>query len=144
MEEIELSINAYLENGITKMSLEQVLKITKYANDSFTCLEKKDLDELKSNYEERLASGDYEGGSEMPGPNNYWAGHGLLYLAVNLFYDTTTHNVYIEKNFSAQRIDAMIVLACKVFKKLCPDADEEDKTWFIERLTNVISSFIGK
>ena len=144
MEEIELSINAYLENGITKMSLEQVLKIIKYVNESFTCLEKKDLDELKSNYEERLASGDYEGGSEMPGPNNYWAGHGLLYLAVNLFYDTTTHNVYIEKNFSAQRIDAMIVLACEVFKKLCPDANEEDKTWFIERLTHVISSIVRK
>ena len=144
MAEIKLSIIAYLENDITKMSLEQVLKNTKYVNESFTCLEKKDLDDLKSNYEERLANGDYEGGSEMKGPNNYWGGNGPLYLAVNLFYDTTIHNVYIEKNFHEQRIDAMIVLACEVFKKLCPDANEEDKTWFIERLTHVISSFIGK
>ena len=144
MEEIELSIAAYLENGITKMSLEKVLKITNYTNDSFRCLEKKDLDDLKSNYEGRIANGDYEGGSEMPGPNNYWGGNGLLYLAVNLFYDTTTHNVYIEKNFHEQRIDAMIVLACEVFKKLCHEANEEDKTWFIQRLTHVISSFIGK
>jgi hypothetical protein len=144
MEKTKLSIIAYLENGITKMPLEQVLKITNYTNDSFRCLEKKDLDDLKSNYEERYRKGEYEGGSEMPGPNNYWGGNGPLYLAVNLFYDTTTHNVYIEKNFSAQRIDAMIVLACEVFKKLCPDANEEDKTWFIERLTHVISSFIGK
>ncbi len=144
MEEIQLSIIAYLEDDIHKMSPEQVLKITNYTNDSFRCLEKKDLDDLKSIYERRLASGDYEGGSEMPGPNNYWSGNGPLYLAVNLFYDTTTHNVYIEKNFSAQRIDAMIVLACEVFKKLCPDANEEDKTWFIERLTHVISSIVRK
>ena len=33
MEEIKLSIIAYLEDGITKMSLKQVLKITKYANE---------------------------------------------------------------------------------------------------------------
>jgi hypothetical protein len=142
MEEIKLSIIAYLKDGITKMSLEQILKITKYVNDSFTCLEKKDLDDLKSNYEERLDNGEYESGSEMHGPNNFWGGHGLLYLAVNLFYDTTTHNVYIHENFPVQHIDAMIVLACEVFKKLCPEANEEDKTWFIERLTHVIPSFI--
>jgi hypothetical protein len=144
MEEIKLSIITYLKDGITKMSLEQILKITKYVNDSFTCFEKKDLDELKANYEKRLASGDYEGGAEMPGINNNWNGYGPLYIATNLFYDTTTHNVYINKNFPEKRIDAMIVLACEVFKKLCSDANEEDETWFIERLTHVISSFIGK
>ncbi len=142
MEEIKLTIIAYLENGVIKMPLEQIGEIIKYANDSFKYLEKKDLDRLKSIYEERLANGDYEGGSEMPGPNNYWAGLGLKYNAVNLFYDTTVHNVFIQKNFPVQRSDAMIVLACEVFKKFCPDANEEDKTWFIENIFRVISSFI--
>jgi hypothetical protein len=136
------AIIAYLKDGVTKISSKDVELIIAYANSSFTYVDKKDLDRLKSIYERRLESGDYESGCEMPGPNNYWAGNGIIYLAVNLFYDTTTHNVYIEENFPEQRIDTMIVLACEVFKKLCPEANEEDKSWFIENLCRVISSFV--
>jgi hypothetical protein len=144
LKKIESRIITYLGNIFTNMSLEDIGRIITYANDSFSYPGKDYLNRQKSVYEERLNNGDYEGGSEMPGPNNYWAGHGPIYLAVNLFYDTTRHNVFIQENFPEQHTDAMIVLACEVFKKLCPDANEEDKTWFIENLCRVVYSFIRK
>ena len=136
------NINAYLANGVTRTSPENVDKIILYANTSFNRPGKDYLESQKAIYEERLASGEYEGGCEMPGPNNYWSGLGISYHAVNLFYDTTTHNVYINENFPEKRIDAMIVLSCEAFKILCPNSSEENKAWFIENIYRVISSFI--
>ena len=135
-------INAYLEHGTTKMLPEQVCAISKYANDSFSYPGEDYLRRQEAIYIQRSDNGDYEGGNERPGPNNYWVGLGLKYTTVNLFYDSTTHNAFIEENFpKEEHQEAMIVLACEVFKKLCPNSNEEDKAWFINNLARVIYSF---
>jgi hypothetical protein len=134
-------IKAYLKDGTTKMMSNKVDKIILYVITSFNKIDNESLERLKNIYEERSDNGDYEGGSEMAGPNNFWAGNGPKYIAVSLFYDTTTHNIFISDNFKEDKYEAMIVLACEVFKNLCPDSSEEDKTWFIKNLAHVLSSF---
>ncbi len=135
-------IKAYLEHGTTNMLAEQVSAIIKHANDSVSYPGKDYLSRQKAIYDQRSDNGDYEGGNERPGPNNFWGGLGLKYIAVSLFCDSTTHNAFIGENFPEEvHKDVMLVLACEVFKKLCPNSNEEDKAWFINNLTGVIFSF---
>ena len=133
-----LAINAYLEDGTTNMLPEEVSAIIKHANDSVSYPGEDYLRRQKAISD----NSEYEGGSERPGPNNFWGGLGLKYIAVSLFCDTTMHNAFIGENFPEEaRKEVMLVLACEVFKKLCPNSNEEDKAWFINNLSRVISSF---
>ena len=132
-------ITAYLINGTTDLSQDNVNKIIIYANNNFMKFDDEYLQRLKTNYEARLAKGDYEGGCEMPGPNNYWAGNGQKHKAVSIFHDNTSHNSFIYENFPNNNLfDVQTVLACEVFKILCPHATNEDQGWFIRNLSRVI------
>lgn len=132
-------ITAYLINGTTDLPQDDVNKIIIYANNNFMKFDDEYLQRLKTNYEARLAHGDYEGGCEMPGPNNYWAGNGQKHKAVSIFHDNTCHNTFISDNFPNNNLfDVQTVLACEVFKILCPYANNEEQGWFIRNLSRVI------
>ena len=140
-------ITDYLDDCNTKLQSTIVDTMKTFANRNFYRQDTESLRRSKEDFERRVIAGDYDSGDEMHGPNNFNKGLGPKYNAVYMYYDSSYFMEFINSYPPKWRREIIIVLSCEAFKIMCHDDDddyEEDKTWFIERLTNVISSFIGK
>ena len=137
-------ITDYLDDCNTKLQSTIVDTMKTFANRNFYRQDPESLRRSKEDFERRVIDGDYDSGDEMHGPNNFNKGLGPKYNAVYMYYDSSYFMEFINSYPPKWRREIIIVLSCEAFKIMCHDDDddyEEDKTWFIERLTNVISSF---
>ena len=140
-------ITEYLNNGNINLSLSIVNTIKNYASTHFYRQDKESLRLAKENFNTRVSSGEYDSGDEMHGPNNFNKGLGLKYNAVYMYYDSSHFMAFINEFPDIWKSMIMILLSCEAFKIMCHNDDddyEEDKSWFIENLTCIISSIIRK